>query len=307
MTRLPNLKSIQAFEAVARHLSFKHAADELCVTPTAVSHQVKSLETHLGLQLLNRSNRFVSLTPDGIIYAQHISKAFEHLTAGTDALAKDEISGDLTITTTTSFASNWLSPRLAQFAELYPNLSVRILGCDDVTDFKSEPIDIAIRYGFGDYPDMHCAWVLDDYVAPVCKPALAKDLQTAEDLSAARLIQYEWSGFSEADPSWDKWLKENNVQVDGFRPFVTYSEEHMCLLTASDGHGVSLVSLIAAERYVRDGRLIVPYHSKFKNKSYFLVCPHSIAHKSKIKAFQNWLLDQADLFRETDFGKEFFC
>ncbi len=306
MSRLPNLKSIQAFEAVARHLSFKHAADELCVTPTAVSHQVKSLETHLGLQLLNRSNRFVSLTQDGMIYARYMSKAFEHLIAGTDALAKDENAGDLTITTTTSFASNWLSPRLAEFAELYPNLSVRILGCDDVTDFKSEPIDIAIRYGYGDYPEMHCAWVLDDYVAPVCNPELAKDIKTAEDLSTARLIQYEWSGFSGTDPSWAKWLDDNGVRSDNFRPFVTYSEEHMCLLTANDGHGVSLVSLIAAERYVRDGRLVVPYAHKIKNKSYYLVCPHSQAQKSKVKAFQDWLLDQADLFRDSEFGKDFF-
>ena len=306
MSRLPNLKSVQAFEAVARHLSFKDAADELCVTPTAVSHQVKALETHLGLQLLNRSNRFVTLTQDGAIYAQHISTAFEHLVAGTDALAQDEIDGDLTISTTTSFASNWLSPRLAQFAELYPSLSVRILGSDTVTDFKAEPVDIAIRYGFGDYPDMHCAWVLDDFVAPVCRPDLAKTLQTPEDLASARLIQYEWAGYSEADPSWQKWLAQHGIASAGFRPFVTYSEEHMCLLTASDGHGVSLVSLIAAARYVADGRLVVPHPAKIKNKSYYLVCPHSAARKSKIEAFQNWLLDQADQFRDSDYGREFF-
>jgi len=121
------------------------------VTPTAVSHQVKSLETHLGLQLLNRSNRFVTLTQDGAVYAQHISTAFEHLVAGTDALARDDIDGDLTISTTTSFASNWLSPRLAQFAELYPSLSVRILGCDEVTDFKAEPVDCLTSAPMGQF------------------------------------------------------------------------------------------------------------------------------------------------------------
>jgi LysR family glycine cleavage system transcriptional activator len=306
MSRLPNLKSVQAFEAVARHLSFKNAADELCVTPTAVSHQVKSLETHLGLQLLNRSNRSVSLTQDGAVYAKHVSTAFEHLIAGTNALAQDEMAGDLTITTTTSFASNWLSPRLAQFAELYPSLSVRILGSDDVSDFKAEPVDIAIRYGFGDYPGMHCAWILDDFVAPVCRPEFAKTLRTTEDLASARLIQYEWFGYSEADPSWQKWLEQVGVASEEIRPFVTYSEEHMCLLTASDGHGVSLVSLIAAARYVQDGRLVVPHSTKIKNKSYYLVCPQSTAGKSKIEAFQNWLLDQADQFRDSEFGREFF-
>ena len=306
MARLPNLKSIQAFEAVARHLSFKDAAEELCVTPTAVSHQIKSLETHLGLQLLNRSNQAVSLTPDGNVYAEHILRAFEHLGAGSDALMGDEIEGDLAITSTSSFASNWLSPRLAQFAELYPSMSVRILACDDVVDFKVEPVDVAIRYGFGDYPDMHIAWVLDDYVAPVCRPEVAKTIETIEDLRTARLIQYEWAGFSDSDPSWKKWFLDNGLDASDIRPFVTYSEEHMCLLTASDGHGVSLVSLIAAARYVEDGRLVVPYKKMIKNKSYYIVCPKPAALRSKVVAFQNWLLDQADHFRDSKIGSEFF-
>ncbi|WP_170519366.1 transcriptional regulator GcvA [Ruegeria atlantica] len=306
MAKIPSLKSIQAFEAACRHLSFKDAADELCVTPTAISHQIKSLEDQLGVPLFHRLTRALKLTEDGANYAPHIIEAFKNIEAASLALEEDDLAGTLTISTTGSFAANWLSPRLRGFYEKYPEISVRVLSSDQLVDFKSSDVDVAIRYGFGDYPDSNVAWVLNDWVAPVCSVEKAKSLGSPEDLLKSRLIEYQWSGFSDADPSWERWMDAAGLQTGDVEPYVTYSEEHICLLTASDGHGVALVSLLAAARFLERNMLVAPFDAALKNKSYFLVCPETYANRARVRVFREWLLDQADEFRDSVVGQRFF-
>ena len=245
-TRLPPLRSVQAFEAAARHLSVKAAAGELGVTPTAISHQIRTLEDYLGVDLFHRLPRSLKLTSAGEAYAPHVRQAFEKLAEASLALRSDEVEGQLAISTTTSLAGQWLGPRLPRFQKRHPDLAVRVSSSDALEDFARDGIDVAIRYGFGNYPGMHVAWVLDDYVAPVCAPGFALDPEAPEKLLDAALINYEWCGFSELDPSWMKWFRAAGV-MDG-RPngIVTYTDEYMCLQAAADGHGVALVSLIAA-------------------------------------------------------------
>ena len=306
MARIPSLKSIQAFEAVARNLSFKAAADELCVTPTAISHQVKNLEEHLGVQLFHRLTRSLRLTAEGAVYAPLVIEAFEKINEASNAILGDDLEGALTVTTTGSFASNWLSPRLKGFTDRYPQIAVRVHSSDEVVDFKRDEVDVAIRYGKGDYPDMHVAWVLDDYVSAVCASGHAARLSSLQDLHRAQLIQYEWAGYSDEDPSWERWFAEAGEIADDLNPFITYSEEHMCISAATDGHGVALVSLIAAARDLEAGRLIAPFDTHLKNKTYYLVCPPSSAKKAKVRAFQDWLLEAADKFRDSPVGLRFF-
>ena len=306
MSRIPSLKSIQAFEAVARNMSFKAAADELCVTPTAVSHQVKSLEEFFGVQLFHRLTRSLRFTTEGAAYAPLVIEAFEKLSEASDAILGDELEGVLTISTTGSFASNWLSPRLKRFTDRYPQFAVRVQSSDEVIDFKKDEVDVAIRYGNGAYEDLHAAWVLDDYVSAVCAPNLLSAKPDLEELQRAQLIQYEWAGFSGEDPSWDRWFEQNGDTGSVIKPFVTYSEEHMCISAAANGHGVALVSLIAAAQGLENGSLVAPYDDRIKNKSYFLVCPQSAANRMKIKVFQDWLLEEADMFRDTPVGQRFF-
>lgn len=306
MAKIPSLKSIQAFEAACRHLSFKDAADELCVTPTAVSHQIKSLEEQLGVPLFHRLTRALKLTEDGANYAPYIIEAFRNIEAGTLALDEDELEGTLTISTTGSFAANWLSPRLRSFYEKYPEISVRVLSSDQLVDFKSSNVDVAIRYGFGDYPDANVAWVLNDKVTPVCSLDKAKTLASPADLLDSKLIEYHWSGFSEVDPSWDRWMKAAGLAEAAVEPYVTYSEEHICLLTASDGHGVALVSILAAARFIEKQMLVAPFDTALENKSYYLVCPETYANRARVRVFREWLLDQADAFRDSAVGQRFF-
>lgn len=301
--RLPPLRSIQAFESAARHLSFKIAAEELNVTPTAISHQIRSLEDHLGVRLFHRLPRSLKLTPAGTAYAPLVRQAFETLSEASLALQSDDVDGEIVITTTTSLAGQWLGPRLPRLRERYPGLAVRISSTDEVADFVRSGIDLAIRYGFGDYPDMHVAWVLDDYVAPVCAPGFAVDPGAPERLLDAPLINYEWSGFSEIDPSWVRWFHMAGVKDCRPEQLVTYTDERLCLQAAAEGHGVALVSLIAAARDLEAGRLVVPFQVRLKNKSYYLVCPESTAGQSKVRAFEDWLLEEADMFRDSAVGK----
>ncbi|MCA0928013.1 transcriptional regulator GcvA [Ruegeria profundi] len=306
MARIPSLKSIQAFEAACRHLSFKDAADELCVTPTAVSHQIKSLEEQLGVSLFHRLTRALKLTEEGANYAPYIIAAFKSIEAGSLALEEDVLGGTLTISTTGSFAANWLSPRLRSFYEEYPEISVRVLSSDQLVDFKSSNVDVAIRYGFGDYPESNVVWVLNDRVAPVCSIEKARELTSPSDLLEAKLIEYQWSGYSEADPSWERWMDVVGLKDSNVEPYVTYSEEHICLLTASDGHGVALVSLLAAARFLEKEMLVAPFDTSLENKSYYLVCPETYANRARVRVFREWLLDQADEFRDSAVGQRFF-
>lgn len=306
MARLPPLKSIRAFEAAARHLSFKLAADELCVTPTAVSHQVKALEDHFGVKLFHRLTRSLRLTSEGEAYAPLVRAAFETLAEASHALHSNEAEGEIVISTTTSLASNWLGPRLPFFRERFPDLVVRVLGADSVSEFSRDGVDVAIRYGFGNYPDLHAAWVLDDFVAPVCAPDFPISPDDPSALLDATLINYEWLGFSDIDPSWAKWFHAAGIEAKPPKEAVTYSDEHMCLQAAIDGQGVALVSLIAAARTLEGGQLVAPYRTTLKNKSYYLVCPMSHARTAKVAAFQDWLLEEADHFRDSKIGTQFF-
>ncbi len=303
--RLPPLRSVQAFEAASRHLSFKVAAEELSVTPTAISHQIKTLEAHLGVRLFHRLPRSLKLTSAGEAYAPHVRRAFEKLAEASLALRSDDVEGQIAISTTMSLAGQWLGPRLPRFQKLYPDLAVRVSSSDDVADFAREGVDLAIRYGFGDYPGMHVAWVLDDYVAPVCAPGFAPDAEAPETLLGAALISYEWSGFSEVDPSWVKWFRAAGVMDGHPGQIATYTDERMCLQAAADGYGVALASLIAAAGDLESGRLVAPFQVRLKNKSYYLVCPQVAARQSKVRAFQDWLLDEADMFRDSAIGMKF--
>lgn len=307
MPRLPTLKSLQAFEAVARNLSFKKAAEELNVTPTALSHQVKHLEDQLGVALFHRLTRSIKLTAEGKAYAPQITAAFGTLAAASSALDGDRLDGTLTVTTTSSFASSWLSPRMKDFRQRYPGISVRLLSSDAVAEFRTDEIDLAIRFAAAPPPNMQAIWLLDDYVTPVCAPERAAKLGSLDALLDANLIQYEWQGFSDADPSWQKWLAEQGQDFETLQPFVTYSEEHIALLTAVDDHGVALCSLIAAARYLEEGKLVAPFDFKLKNKSYYLVSPDTpAATRKRVEAFRNWLLEEVEKFRTSDIGHRYF-
>lgn len=304
MAGLPPLKSLQAFDAAARHLSFKRAAEELNLTPTAISHRIRVLETHLGCTLFLRLTRSLQLTPEGKAYAPGIHHGFQILRGAETSLQDRRASGELVVTATMSFATNWLGPRLHRFSERHPEISVRLLATDEMLDFRRHGIDVAIRYGKGNYQDRFVAWVLSDIAIPVCAPSLlkGKDALTPEAIRQLPLIQYEWNGFQSTDPGWDNWFEAVGVSEPPVgRPSV-FSDEHMCLQAAVDARGAALVGLLAAARDLEAGRLILAHPRHLPSKGCFLTCTDEHADQPKFAAFREWLLEEADRFRDGPLG-----
>lgn len=306
MERLPQLRGVQAFVVAAKHLSFKKAADELNVTPTAISHNIKSLEEELGVKLFNRLTRSLSLTNEGKIFAPLASDAFLKLHEAVNALSVSESEGPLVVTTTKSFATNWLSKRAHRFSNQYPQYSLKIDASDSVKEITSNNVDIAIRHGKGNYDGSHFVWVLNNFVVPVCSPRLLEQKESSklkpEDLLDFPLIVYEWAENPDPeDPTWEMWFDLSGTSSKKGNFAETYSDEHICLQAALDCRGVALCSTLSASSYLESGELVVPTSVDYflKDKSYYLVCEKNHVSKHKIVAFQDWLLDEADRYRDT--------
>jgi LysR family glycine cleavage system transcriptional activator len=210
MDRLPPLNALRAFEAAARLMSFSRAADELAVTPAAVSHQIRALEEDLGTRLFRRLNRALELTDSGRLLLPDLAEAFGRIQAGVGRLRRHNATGTLTVTTSPSFAAKWLVLRLHRFAERHPEIDVRVTASDTVVDLASGDVDIAIRYGAGRYPGLEVELLLENEVFPVCSPALPTGdppLRTAEDLRRHALLHDITVEIDPLVPTWSMWLK----------------------------------------------------------------------------------------------------
>lgn len=287
-------------------MSIKLAAEELCLTPTAISHRVKALENHFGVRLFHRMTRSLKLTSEGKQLLPFVSEAFGQLRQASVAMTSNDIEGNLVVTTTRSFAWSWLCPRLPKFTQKYPDLKVRVLASDSVLDFARYSVDVSIRHGAGDCEDAHVAWVLDDFVTPICATNIAAGVKSPESLLDMDFVEYEWLGFTEGDPDWANWFKSNGVAPPNKEPIGSFSDEIMCIEAAIDNRATALVSIIAASREIDRGRICAPFTSVLKDRSYYLVCPSDTAGGAKIRAFEEWLLNEADDFRESDYWLRFF-
>lgn len=294
--RLPPLNALKAFEVVARHMSFRNAADELCVTSTAVSHRIRSLEEWLGVKLFNRLTRSLELTKEGEAYAPLIREGFTLLSSASDALKQSSEGGELVISTTMSFASNWLSPKLPFFYEQHEDLRLRVEGSDLVTDFTRTNIDVAIRYGEGGYDDVHSEMLFTDLVTPVCAPELAARAKKPADLLKLPRLDYQWAGFNERDPSWEKWFRAAGVENVAPDQAPVFSEEHMVLSQAIAGRGIALVGIVAAAQAIEEGALVRLFPIALENRSYYFVCQSHALNRHKVRVFHDWLKDEAICF-----------
>lgn len=291
--RLPPLNALRAFEAAARHLSFTKASEELFVTQAAISHQIKTLEEWLGLKLFRRMNRRLLLTDEGQAYMGPIRDALSGIVAATDSLKRSESEGLLTVSAMTSFAATWLLPRLGQFSRQYPDIDVRVDVRDDLTDFARDGVDVALRYGSGDYPDLACEWFLAEEASPVCSPKLVEEgpypLTTPDALKHHTLIH----DFTEQ--LWDRWLELAGVTGVDTRHGPSFNLLNLAIDAAIAGDGVALGRSAIVQGALSDGRLVKPFDLVMPSaNSYFFVCPKEIAERPKIVAFRDWILEQAD-------------
>ena len=287
--RLPPLNSLRAFEAAARHLSFTRAADELFVTQAAVSHQIKGLEDFLGVQLFIRKNRKLLLTDQGQEYWPKIRDIFEKLAAATEQLKAQGASGALNISVVPTFAIVWLVPRLTRFNALYPDIEVRLKATDREVDFFQDDIDVAIYNEKGDYAGMYSETLLNEFLTPMCSPALLdgeKPLTEPDDLRHHMLLHdattYEWR----------EWLKLAGVKGIDLRKGPVFSHSSMVMQAAIHGQGVALGHNVLAQPEIEAGRLMCPFDIVLPSDyKYDLVCPEEWAERPKIKAFRDWIME----------------
>jgi LysR family glycine cleavage system transcriptional activator len=289
--RLPSLNGLRAFEAAARHLSFTHAASELNVTQTAISHQIRRLEQELGIRLFVRQNRALALTPEAKDYLPGVRAAFNDLRLATDRLLRRENDHVLTVSTLASLAAKWLLPRLSAFQEAHPGIDVRITTSTSLVDFKNDDVDAAIRYGRGQWPRLRADWLMADRLFPVCSPALLtgnRPLRCPEDL-ADHVLLHTSGGTSD---DWRLWLTAAGMPAQlSKHPGLTFDLTFMTVQAAIDGIGVAIGRTSYVEADIAKGRLVVPFKITLPaDAGFYLVSPEARADSPKLSAFRQWLI-----------------
>ena len=297
MTRLlPPLNALRAFEAAARHLSFTKAADELNVTPAAVSHQIKALEELLGVTLFHRLTRALRLTDAAQAALPMLTEGFDKLVVGADRMRDYCESGLLTISVSPSFGSMWLVPKLDLFRSRHPDIEIRIDGTDRLVDVARGDADVAVRYGPGGYRGVRFDYLFNQLNTPVCSPAVRSGehpLQRPDDLRHHTLLHVDWK---DAEASWRMWLLAAGLDdIDPTRG-PHFSQEDMAVQAALDGQGVALVGDMLVAEHIAAGRLVRPFHPDLSTPlkfSYYLLSARESAAQPKVAAFREWLIEEA--------------
>jgi len=290
MRRLPPLHALRAFEAAARHSSFKKAGAELGISPTAISHHVRLLEETLGRRLFDRTARQVKLTSAGQMLYPALRDSLDGMARGIELVRASRRAQEVTLTATLAFTARWLVPRMALLRALLPEASIRLLASDDVVDLAAGSADLAIRYGGGGYANCRTEPLLPGRFAPACNPKLA--VRTPEDLARQTLIHFEWRRLRGDTPLWSRWFAQAGLPQPRTRELI-FSDETHALQAAASGEGVVLASLVLIAEELRSGALLCPFGPILDGDPYLLVTPDEKLHDPLIAAIRSWLLEQA--------------
>jgi LysR family glycine cleavage system transcriptional activator len=293
---LPPLNALKAFEATARHLSFSKAADELAVTPAALSHQIRGLEDLLGLKLFHRRARAIELTEAARSIYPGIRAGFESLRTAVEQLDRARQDRILVVSATPGFTAKWLAPKLYRFLTVHPDIEARITASVGYANFTTDGVDVGIRLTSGDHPELHVEKLCGEWVLPLCSPRLlegARPLRGPHDLSKFTLIQVDLPGVV---PTWDDWLRmTGGAGVDTSRSLRLNVADH-ALDAASEGAGVVLGYKVVASRDLGLGRLVVPFGPQLPvpGRAYHFVCAKGQERRPAIKAFRDWLFAEIE-------------
>ena len=294
--RLPPLNALRAFEAAARHLNFSRAADELSVTPGAVSQQIQNLEDYVGVALFKRTPKGLLLTDPAQIALPALREAFDRLAEAASMLTAAVDGRRLTVSVAPSFAAKWLVPRLGQFEALHPQVDVWISAGMELVDFNSGEIDIAIRYGAGRYPGLEVVRLMQETVIPVASPALleTQPLNDPSDLAGHILLHDGSPDADESCPDWTMWLAARGVRgVDGTRG-PRFNQSSLVIEAAVGGRGVALAKRALAQADLDAGRLVSPFQiTTAVDFAYYLVHPKPKGRLPQVKAFMTWITAEA--------------
>lgn len=293
MRDLPPTATLRAFEVATRHTTFTAAAAELCITQSAVSHQLKNLEEIWGLPLFQRG-KTLSLTPAGAALAPLVREFFSKLETTLADLREQKGRVRLRVNTTYSFALKWLLPRLPDLARLHPEILVTLESTDQAINFASTDADVAIRFGHGNYPALHTEFMFREQLFPVASPALLQRFGTPDE--PAELLRYPLLTRDGADlvPKWDAWFKQVGVNTDVLHENVRFADTNMTIEAALLGQGIALARSGHVEKEIADGSLVRLFDVPFPSPAaYYFVCPQGIETQPHIVTFRSWLLAES--------------
>lgn len=298
MRKLPPLNAVRAFEAAARHESFTAAANELCVTVTAISHQVRQLEAILGHKLFERSGRAVVLTAEGHALFPMLRDGFDRM-ASAFAAIRPPVDGDaITVSTTRAFAERWLMPRLARFNAAFPHLVVHIDATEEVRTPGADGVDLAIRYGRADRAGERSVLFSDRYIAvaasAICPPGARLGI---DDVRSRSLLAFRWKNAALDSPGWSAWLAAADHDPGRDFRISWYSEEPLALHAAERGLGPLLCSDALVDEQLRQGTLRRLDGPALAGFAYRLVDAPSATRRKAVTAFIDWLRAEAATFR----------
>lgn len=283
--RLPPLNSLRLFEAAGRHLSFKAAAEELHLTPSAVSHGIKGLEEWLGVALFARGHRNLDLTNAGTAYLENVREALDRLAKATEAVPGRRPSGRLSISVAPSFGVRWLIPNLPRFNAIYPDIEVMLDTAHRQMEFPRDGVDMAIRMGRGDWSNLYVAHLTIEDLVPVAAPTLAKTITTIADLAGKTLLHV--TSVTEDWAAWAGLADVKNIDLDRGPRFDSID---MALNAAAEGLGIAIgrIPLIAAD--VTAGRLVpILGPPRRSQTSYWLTAGTESLSRPEVVSFRDWI------------------
>ena len=293
--RLPPLGTLRAFEAAARHLSFKEAAKELGLTPTAISHPVRLLEEYCGKPLFRRRPRPLALSDTGARLFPAIRDGFDVFASALASLAGEAEAKRLRVTTTSAFASRWLVPRLSLWREVHPDVALSIIGVDRVVKLDADEADLAIRYARSP-PQGASHEIFRDQFYPMCSPKLLANgptIQRASDFITYPLVHFDWFANDPTAPSWKRWFEiasESDPQApQGCQIALSFREELHAIEAVLAGQGMALCGDVVVADDLASGALVKPFDLALPGYGFYPVYPPNHPRQAIIEVFVQWI------------------
>ncbi|RTE67321.1 LysR family transcriptional regulator [Amphritea opalescens] len=291
MRRLPPFAALRSFEAAARYNNFKMAAEDLCLSASAVSHQVRSLEEYLGVQLFHREKGKPTLTRIGATYLESIQDIFDRLENATNIVTDRGKRSSLVLHLLHSLASCWLLGLMPKLKLRHPDLDIKLLSATDSVEFSTGDIDAAIRYGDGNWLGLRSDFLMEDELFLVCSPDLAERLPPIENLD--QLSEHTLIHCSLDPDEWKHWLAAAGNKELPSAHWLDLDSRGLVLEAASAGLGIAIGRMPYVVDYLSNGRLVEPYSVRIKTgKGYYLVYPEHHANFDTVVSLRDWLLDE---------------
>lgn len=289
MRELPSLRALRAFEAVAKLSSVRKAAAALCVTPAAVSKQVRTLETYLGCALFVREHQRMALTDSGKTYFSKVGAALHEIQRATDEVARQEERHALRIRSYTTLSVYWLIPRLSEFYQLHPEVDIEITTTSRWVDFAVADADAAVRLGEGKWEGMDAYQLMPNILAPVCSPSVAAHLKAVSDLERCTLLH----ALARPD-DWNYWLSVYGPGVTDPYRGQRYESSVLAYQAAAQGQGVAMAQLELIASELKHANLVLPFRGTLNRGgfTYYLVVPRDRAKIPGLEVLRRWLLEQ---------------